>query len=217
MAYNKDFIVKNGVQVLGSTQSISTDSGALQVHGGAGIAGNLNVGGNFSATNISLGGYSVSTATDFNGGTITDPLYVNNATASISTITGALVVAGGAGISGNLNVGGTVTVGQPIISNPAAAAVGTSITVLDSFDMTKYRAAKYFVSVSNGSTLQYQATEILLIQDGTNSAIEQTSVFATTDNIITFTSIIIGGFVYLRGIGTSANNTVKVQATYITV
>ena len=144
-------------------------------------------------------------------------LSITSTVTSTSTTTGALVVAGGVGISGNLYVGGTVTVGQPIICDPLAAAVGTSIIVLDSFDMTKYRAAKYFVSVSNGSTLQYQASEILLIQDGTNASIEQTSVFATSDNIVTFSAIIIGGIVYLRGIGTSANNAIKLQATYITV
>ncbi|MEI6420879.1 MAG: LamG-like jellyroll fold domain-containing protein, partial [Lentisphaerota bacterium] len=149
--------------------------------------------------------------------TISGVTTVTNVTNSTSTTTGALTVAGGVGISGNLNVGGTVTVAQPIISDAAATAVGTNIVVLDSFAITKYRAAKYFISVNNTSTLQYQATEILLVQDGTNSSIEQTSVFATTDNIITFTSIIIGSIVYLRGIGTSANNTVKVQATYITV
>jgi hypothetical protein len=49
-------------------------------------------------------------ATPFNGGTITDPLIINNNSATSSTDTGALRVAGGVGISGNIYVGSNVVV-----------------------------------------------------------------------------------------------------------
>lgn len=46
----------------------------------------------------------------FNGGTITNPLRVNNATASTSSTTGALRVDGGFGVVGNMFVGGSITI-----------------------------------------------------------------------------------------------------------
>ena len=49
-------------------------------------------------------------ASTFNGGTITNPLFINNATQTNSTSTGALVVLGGVGIGGGLVVGNITTV-----------------------------------------------------------------------------------------------------------
>jgi hypothetical protein len=46
----------------------------------------------------------------FNGGTITNPLVVNNATVSTSSTSGSLRVTGGVGIVDDLFVGGTITV-----------------------------------------------------------------------------------------------------------
>jgi hypothetical protein len=61
------------------------------------------------AYNQSLGTWSAATPAIFNGGTITDPLIISNNSATSSTDTGALQVAGGVGISGNVNVGSTVS------------------------------------------------------------------------------------------------------------
>ena len=142
---------------------------------------------------------------------------ISNTSSSISTNTGALQVVGGAGIGGNLYVGGSITTLSPIIYDQASTQVDVGSVVLDSFDMTKYRAAKYFISVANTSTNKYQASEILLIHDGVAASIEQTSVFSNGDNIIAFSTLVVGSVAYLRGSGTSADNTVKVQPTYITL
>lgn len=94
-----------------TTASTSTTTGALVVKGGVGIGGNLNVGGVVTATNMFIGPWPVSTSTggaNFNGGTITNPLIVNNVTASTSTTTGALQVAGGVGVGGNIYTAGRV-------------------------------------------------------------------------------------------------------------
>lgn len=69
------------VYVAGTTNAVSTVSGVFQVHGGAGIGGNLYAGSN---------------------------VVVQGTTNASSTITGALQVYGGAGIGGNLYVGGTL-------------------------------------------------------------------------------------------------------------
>jgi len=67
-----------GVYVKPTTQSTNSANGSLIVSGGAGISGNINVGGN---------------------------LKVNLTATSTTTSTGVLVVSGGAGISGNIYVG----------------------------------------------------------------------------------------------------------------
>lgn len=79
------------VKCINTNDSTSTDSGALQVLGGVGIAKNLHVGGNIygtlSTTNLTLTSTTNSTSTD----------------------SGALQVLGGAGIAKNLYVGGEIT------------------------------------------------------------------------------------------------------------
>ena len=100
------------------TQSTSTSSGTLVVTGGVGISGSVYAGG------IGIGGYydnstwmapdsivttpaaklgSLGTIGGYSGG------LTNATSASTSTSTGTLVVEGGVGISGCLNVGGYVT------------------------------------------------------------------------------------------------------------
>jgi hypothetical protein len=90
-----------------TTASTSTTSGALQVVGGVGIGGQLNVGG---ATNK----FTASTA-------------------SSSSTTGALVVTGGVGIGGNLNVAGnaSVTGTFTVASDGAAQAVNIEASTLN--------------------------------------------------------------------------------------
>jgi hypothetical protein len=90
--------------ITGSTPSTSTTSGALQVTGGIGTQGNLNVGGRINITNT---------------------------TASTSTTTGALQVTGGVGVQGalytaSLNVGGKSISNDGIPSGTKMLFVQTS-------------------------------------------------------------------------------------------
>jgi hypothetical protein len=66
----------NPIRITNTNISTTTGTGALLVSGGAGIVGNLNIGGQVKIT---------------------------NATASTTTGTGALIVSGGAGIGGQVN------------------------------------------------------------------------------------------------------------------
>ena len=98
---NKFFNVHNGLVVgpatidatsgnivtTSTTNSNSTQSGALRVVGGAGIGGNLNIGGSF---------------------TLTGTASINSLNSATSTQSGALVVGGGVGVGGNLYVGGEI-------------------------------------------------------------------------------------------------------------
>ena len=81
-SYNAADFVAGAIEVVDTTASTSTTTGALKVSGGAGVAGQLYVGG---ATNK-----------------------FTAATASTSTTTGAVVVSGGVGVAGNVYVGGTM-------------------------------------------------------------------------------------------------------------
>jgi len=95
--------VPNAINVTSSTASTSTTTGALTVTGGVGVGGAMYVGGT-----IFSGGSAVLTSLSggFNGGTISGTIFVNNATASTSTTTGALRVTGGVGIGRSLYAGG---------------------------------------------------------------------------------------------------------------
>jgi fibronectin-binding autotransporter adhesin len=86
-------------QVLSAAENNSTtySSGALQVTGGAGIGGNLYVGGNL----VVMGNvYEVSTEIISGSEVVAGTITANSGTASTSTTTGALIVNGGAGVSG---------------------------------------------------------------------------------------------------------------------
>lgn len=139
----QDFIIKNGVIVLG--QNPVTDSvdqnGALQVYGGAAIAQNLIVGTTgtfgdalFVTTTATIGqDLSVgSSATIAQGLTVGGPAtfnktinVANTATLQDLTVQGALNVAGGITLTGNLSFSGTSTFSQNIIVNSTLSSLAT--------------------------------------------------------------------------------------------
>ena len=92
-------VITGTIVIENITQSTSTNTGAFQVYGGIGIGGNIYAGGIMYSNGWAV---STNTVSTFNGGTINNSLTINSSTQSDSTITGALVVKGGAGIGGNL-------------------------------------------------------------------------------------------------------------------
>ena len=157
--------------------SNSTATGALTVVGGVGIAGVVNVGGGISAggsLNV-VGGISASGALTVGGGitaarldcsgemksgSITtgafsaSSLAASATTPSTTTGTGALVVGGGAGIGGALNVGGGITAARldlgtgAIKSGPVTCG---NITSSGTFSATTLSATSNTASTSTGS------------------------------------------------------------------
>ncbi len=97
------------------TSSSTTTTGALVVRGGAGVSGDIRVGGTVYATAFVGSGA---------GGNVVAP----SGTESTSSTTGALVVIGGAGVSGNLFVTGNAVLGSSTTSNVVVAATTTSIS-----------------------------------------------------------------------------------------
>lgn len=116
------------------TASSSTTTGALVVRGGAGITGDTYIGGLLNAA--SLQNTPIGTVTPNSGyfndlnNTLTlksgGNIVAYSGTASTDTTSGALVVVGGAGVSGALRVGSTITSGGNIVA--AAGAASTSVS-----------------------------------------------------------------------------------------
>lgn len=111
------------------TNATSTNTGALVVTGGAGISGDLYVGGEIVATKLTIEYTTVTTTlvqTD-------DVITTSNTTEATDTTTGALVVAGGAGIGGNLYVGGEIVAQKLTIEY---TTVTTTLVVTDDIIQT---------------------------------------------------------------------------------
>jgi hypothetical protein len=135
-------------RVTNATASTSASTGALVVSGGVGISGDLNVGGNITATfaHSGLVGLLGDDHTQYmllsgradgqmlvggaaSGGILTlrstsnttkGRVVIDETTASVSTTTGALAVAGGVGISGNTYIGGLARVTDTTVSTSAS-------------------------------------------------------------------------------------------------
>jgi hypothetical protein len=128
MSITKDFIVKQGLTVQGTANSVNTGTGALIVGGGAGLGGSLSVGGTgtFGIVSGQVGLGSTSTTTSqtlrVNGGglgvigdsfingqlSIGNTAYVRSTAQSISTDSGALQIQGGLGVGGGGYFGSSI-------------------------------------------------------------------------------------------------------------
>jgi hypothetical protein len=129
--------VINNLVVDGTSQSVTTNTGALIVAGGVGVVKNVNIGENLDVLLTSTLGGVVS---------------VTDITESNDTITGALVVSGGIGIAKKLNVGGVVSLTDITQSSSdstgalvvtGGVGVGKSVTIGDELNVDRILATKY--------------------------------------------------------------------------
>jgi len=139
-------IVPTLANITSTTAATTTTSGALRVAGGVGVAGNIVVGANIVAGNISTTGTA-------NIATLVVPTLANitSTTAASNTTTGALRVAGGAGIAGNLFVGGTINGNITSLSTGANTTAGTvtgnwTLTAGSRWNATYADLAEYYTS-----------------------------------------------------------------------
>jgi hypothetical protein len=120
-------------------------------------------------------------------------------------------------VQGNLIVNNSATITNlkvnDFYSNRTPITVTTG-TVVDSFSVNKYRSAKYTMRVNSDDG--YQAVEVLLIHDNTNSYVTIYGSLSTvgTDIIVLSTEINSGNVQLLATTG-SANTTVNLLGTYI--
>jgi len=232
----------SAVTVKGTTQSSSTNSGALQVVGGAGIGGNLYVGGTITTTgDIAANGGDLTTdQTTFNlvntnattvniagagtavtiGATtgyteIRNATTVTNTTNATSTNTGALQVVGGVGIGGALYVGGnTVVLGDVAINGGDLTTDQTTFNLVNT-NATTVNIAGAGTAVTIGATTGY--TEIrnaTTITNTTNATSTNTGALQVQGGVGVANSVWIGNA--LRVIGASTLNNLSAAVTTAT-
>lgn len=103
-------------------------------------------------------------SSSFNGGTITNPLRVNNATASTSSTTGALRLDGGIGVVGNMFIGGSITIEDENLNIKTSGELR-----LHNTDNTGY------VGFSAPDTVSENKIYVLPQQDGTSGQFLRTN------------------------------------------
>lgn len=174
-----------------TTNSTGTNSGALQVTGGAGIGGDLYVGGS-----IYSGGSQVLTTSSYIvpdlqsvtdvGSTTTNTVSILSTANSISTETGALTVAGGVGVGGDIWVEGRVNseslkIADSVLDSTAILVNNSIPVVVDQYPISQFRSAKYLIQIDEGMGIdaEFEVIEILLLVDNNRN------VYATEYGLLT--------------------------------
>lgn len=208
----------------GTANAISTLSGALQVAGGVGIGKNLYVGGDTilsgdlsirgsdlytnqttfnlldnTATTINFAG----SATTINVGdpsgyvNIRSQLVIQNTSSAVSTLTGALQVAGGAGIQGDVYIGGTTYVGNNLIPTSSGLSLGSfTHPFADVYLGPNSLYVDSIVLSSNGTTFFVTSTQGLVLLN------VNAGIFTTSSNSV---STVTGAVVVTGGVGIGQN------------
>jgi hypothetical protein len=209
--------------------SSSTTTGAMIVRGGAGISGDTYIGGALTAA--SLQNTAIGTVTPNSGyfndlyNTLTlksgGNIVAYSGTVSTDTTSGALVVVGGAGVSGAVNAGSTIKAAGNIVAasgtNSTSVTTGALVVVGGAgvsgniYSGSLYTSGLYWAnnnqSISGPSTgtngsLQYNNNGIV---GGTNAIYDSSSgniVFTDTTNS---TGTTTGAVVLSGGLGVGGN------------
>jgi len=201
----------------GTDVASSTASGALQVVGGVGIGGNLYVGGNqvlygdlavrggdittdrltFNlantvATTVNIAGSATAITIGADSGYVS----IRNTENSVSTLTGALRVAGGVGIGGDVYIGGTTYISHSLIPTANNVALGSPTNPIADLFLGANSLYVDTVKLSaTGTTMNVLSTSgpvLLNVAAG---------IFTTSTNSTSTTSgaLVIGGGVGMGG------------------
>lgn len=110
-------------------------------------------------------------------------------------------------IQGNLNAAGVSTLSLSITSSLefgnayeirtfSTTVSSTSLTTINTLGISTYRSAKYQIQITQGT--DYQATDVLVAHNGTNSNLVEYGSIATNDYLGEFSSTISGGNALLQ-------------------
>jgi hypothetical protein len=98
-------------------------------------------------------------------------------------------------------------------ANYYIASATTVDQVIDSFDATVYRSAKYVIQCTHGT--DYQTIEIMLMHDGTNVYITRYGLMYTDTELASFTATKTGDLVKLLSTPANTNTTFKFTRTVV--
>jgi hypothetical protein len=149
------------LHVTDSTQSTTINTGCIQATGGVGIVKNLHVGGTVHVTDTTNTTTGLDGSLFTNGGLgVAKSLYVAGLTASSSHTTGALIVTGGAGIGGDVQM----QTGGKLVTNSIQGGNSGSFYLTGSDFSSLYSYDAPTVQVVMG-----QANNDYLISDSTST------------------------------------------------
>lgn len=208
-------LVRDATGIVWSTDAISVSAGGttgnVQFHSDTGLVGGNN-GFNYDFTNQRVGiGTTIPEQSLQVGAGLTEVFVVTeNGDVGIGTTnTGdyALYVIGDTNIEGNmsvsgittLNIGleGTLTFGNSYVVGVGTTVVtGTATTTISSLGITSFRSIKYQIQIAQNS--DFQATDILVLHNGTTSNLVEYGSIATGEYLGTFETTVSGGNVNLN-------------------
>lgn len=147
------------------------------------------------------------------GNAITDGS--NSMVVDPATNTGSITIQGTKKLIANSQA---VYMGALSSFNANTSLTQNSLTVVDQFDKTKFRSAKYVVSVSDFANTKYQAAEVIVTHDGTNVFVSPYGVISTNGTpFVTFDAAISGSNVQLKANSSSTVSYASVQQIYVPV
>jgi hypothetical protein len=115
----------------------------------------------------------------------------------------------------NVIVYTTLVTNAGISSNNAnISLVQDTTTAIDSFDLSKYRTAKYIVSISDFTNNKYQSSELLVNHNGLIANIFASSV-STNNEFVSFSASVTATEVIVQANSSSVNSYCNFQQTYI--
>jgi len=208
-------LVRNATGIVWSTDAISVSAGGtvgnIQFHSSAGLVGG-DSGFNYDVATQSVGiGTSVPTQS-LQVGAGVDDVFVVSGVGSVGIGTTDpgnydLYVIGDTNIEGNLSVSGVSTInlgiqGTLVFGDTYTVGVGTTVvtgtatTTISSLGITSFRSIKYQVQIAQNS--DFQATDILVLHNGTTSNLIEYGSIATGEYLGTFDTTVSGGNVNLN-------------------
>jgi hypothetical protein len=113
----------------------------------------------------------------------------------------------------DVNLTDIVLYNANIISNVTGQSVNNTATTIDQWPTASFTAAKYTVSVQNGTSRQL--TELLVTANSANAYLANIGSVNSGSALMTFTANVASGNAKLWGTGVSTGNTVKVTRNLI--
>jgi hypothetical protein len=149
------------------------------------------------------------------GATTANAITITNTTSSSNTTTGALIVSGGVAAN-NVFVGNEVRDAVVHTSSKSIPIATASATAIDTFPIATYRAGRYIIQITQGSS--YQVSEFRVIHDGTTTYLTEYAVLETVGELCVFTADINSGDVRIIADMVSADAaTIKLHRTLVTI